>query len=131
MVLKVPVFATVLFGIVPATLELLVNAILAASFSVPEGVVVRVHWASVPLWLLTWLAVLVGYVALIFAAAGRVGRLGAFALIVGALAMAYAAVSGTATYLLLPSAVVALAHAVVHFVGHRKRTVQQGASDAA
>jgi ABC-type antimicrobial peptide transport system permease subunit len=106
----VVVLATILLGIVPATFELLLSALQYSTLrtGVPEGIVVVFDWRQVVAELLVVTGVLAGYVALIFAAGGRVSGRVAVALSVGAIAMAYAAVFGSAYWLALPTVVAAI-----------------------
>jgi len=127
----VVVLATVLLGIVPATLELLATALLSWSVSagLPEGIVMVVRWYQVVETLLIMTGILIGYVALFFAAGGRVSGRVAVALSVGAVAMAYAAALGSASWFALP-AVVAAGHAA-YFLFSRRRRLQEHARGAA
>jgi hypothetical protein len=128
----VVMLATALFGILPATLELLANALFSWSASgaeLPEGIVMVVRWYQVVETLLIMSGILIGYVALFFAAGGRVNGRVAVALSIGAIAMAYAAAFGSASWFALP-AVVAAVHAA-YFLFSRRRRVQEHAQGAA
>ena len=118
------VLGTVLFGIVPATLELLVAAFFywSTAAGAPNGVIVVVDWVSTGVLCLTWAGFVIGYVALFFAAAARTSRWVAIGLSIGAAAMAYAIVSGASSYLSAPSAIVAMLHAGGYFVAQSRRT---------
>ena len=128
----VVVLATVLFGIVPATLELLATALFSWSLSgaeLPEGIVMVAPWYHGIETLLITTGILMGYVALFFAAGGRLSGRVAVALSIGAIAMAYAATVGSARWFALP-AVVAVVHAA-HFFFSRRRRVEEHARGAA
>jgi hypothetical protein len=115
--------ATVLFGIVPATLSLLANGLyyLRGITAVPEGVVVTVIWGEVVLLCLAGIAGVAGYVALLFAAAARMSARVAIALLFGVAAMVYAIALGLTPYWLGSPVIVGSAHAVSYFVRRRRR----------
>jgi hypothetical protein len=117
--------ATVLFGIVPASMALLSNAmfLLSVSAGPPEGVKVVISWLDVVLLFLVVLAALIGYIALFFAARLKMSGRVAACLLVGVAAVAYELLSEQhealiVGVLLLP-AIVAMAHAISYFVQER------------
>jgi hypothetical protein len=109
---------TVLFGIVPASLVLLTNAIflLGAGAGLPEGVQGVLSWPNLALLLLVGVAALVGYVALFFAARLKMSGKVVGCLLIGVAAVAYEILSAQhealiVGVLLLP-AIVAMAHVI-------------------
>ncbi len=122
------VLATVLFGIVPATLALLANALYYGRgiTGVPEGVVVTVAWGEIAFLCAIGTAGVLGYVALFFAATSRVSGRVAIALLLGMVAMASAIWLGLSPYWLGSPVIVGLVHAVGYLVRRRR----QGAGSA-
>ena len=116
----VVVLATVLLGIVPATVQLLGAGMSYGSlvWAVPDGIVVGIDWGEV---FVVAAGFIVGYVALFFAAKAPVTRVIGVALCVGVVAMVFGIVSGVVSYWSVSPALVALAHAVGYFVGRRNR----------
>ena len=117
--------ATVLLGIVPASVALLSNALFLLSVSAgpPEGVKVVVSWLDVALLLLAVVAALVGYIALFFAARLKMSAKVVGCLLVGGAAVAYELLSTQhealiVGVLLLP-AIVALAHVISYLARER------------
>ena len=115
--------ATVLFGIVPATVSLLANALyyVRGVTAIPEGVKVNVAWGEIALLCLIGIAGVIGYVALFFAARRRMSGRVAVGLLLGVAAMVYAIALGLTPYWLGSPAVVGLAHAVSHFIHQRRQ----------
>lgn len=112
--------ATVLLGIVPASIILLSNALFLLSVSAgpAEGVKVIVNWLGIALMLLVGVAALVGYIALFFAARLKMSGRVVACLLVGVAAVAYEILSAhhealIVGVLLLP-AVVAMAHVIAY-----------------
>jgi hypothetical protein len=119
--------ATVVLGIVPATLSLLANALyyFRGFTAIPEEVTVTFIWSEVVLLGLVGVAGIIGYVALFFAARGRLSARVAIALLFGVAAMAYAIVLGLTPYWLGSPVIVGLAHAAGYFV-ERRSAAQDG-----
>jgi hypothetical protein len=123
--------ATVLLGIVPASLALLSNALFLLSVSAgpPEGVKVVVSWLGLALWLLVAVAAVAGYIALFFAARLKVSRRVVGDLLLGVAAVAYELLStpheaAILVVLLLP-AIVAIAHVISYLArGEPMRSLQ-------
>jgi hypothetical protein len=113
--------ATVLFGIMPATLALLANALyyLRGFTAIPEGVGVTVIWSEVIVLCLVGIAGVAGYVALFFAARARISARVAIALLLGVGAMVYAIALGLTPYWLGSPAIVGAAHAASYFIKRR------------
>jgi hypothetical protein len=108
--------ATVLLGIVPASLALLSNALFLLSVSVgpPEGVKVVVSWLGLAFWLLVAVAAVAGYLSLFFAARLKVSGKVVVGLLLGVASVAYEVLStphetAILVVLLLP-AIVAMVH---------------------
>ena len=82
-------FATVLLGIVPATLSLVSSALYywQGFVAIPEGASIAVEWNQPLVLGVLGAAGVVGYIALFYAARGRVGGRVAVALLVGVVAM--------------------------------------------
>ena len=118
------VLGTVLFGIWPATAELVVTALFYWSrfTGIPDGIVMVVPWVGIGLTCLIWAGYVAGYVALFFATAARIARWVAIALLIGVAAMALAIVSGEASYVSVSPAIVAALHAGSYFVAQSRRT---------
>jgi hypothetical protein len=117
--------ATVLFGIVPASLALLSNALFLLSVSAgpPDGVKVVVSWLGLAWWLLVAVGTVAGYIALFFAARLKVSGKVVGALLLGVAAVAYELLrtpheTAILVVLLLP-AIVALAHVISYFARGR------------
>lgn len=115
---RLSMFATVLFGIVPATFTLLANALyyLQGLMAIPEDVAVNLVWGEVVMLCVVGLAGVVAYVALFFAARGRVTGGVTLALLFGVAAMAYAVMIGLTPYWLASPVIVGLAHAIGYFL---------------
>jgi hypothetical protein len=118
--------ATVLFGIVPATLALLANALyyLRGVTDIPEGVEVAVAWSEIAFLCLIASAGVLGYVALFFAARLRVSGRVAIGLLVGVVAMVSAIWLGLSPYWLGSPVIVGLAHAVNFLRQRRQASVE-------
>jgi hypothetical protein len=114
--------ATILFGIVPATLALLANALYYARgiTDIPEGVEVAVAWSEIAFLCIIASAGVLGYVALFFAARSRVSGRVTIGLLVGVVAMVSAIWLGLSPYWLGSPVGVGLAHAVNYFVQRRQ-----------
>lgn len=111
--------ATIVFGILPATFALFVNALYYARslLAIPEGVAVNVIWGEVFMLCALGLAGVAGYVALFFAARRRTTGAVTVALLFGVAAMTYAIVLGLAPYWLGSPVLVGLAHAAGNLFG--------------
>jgi len=116
------VIATVVFGIVPATFALLANALyyFRGIAEIPEGVAVNIEWGEIVFLVLIGAAGLVGYVALYFAAANRVGGKVAVGLLIGVAALASAIWLGLSPYWLGTPLIVALAHVASYWMRRRR-----------
>jgi hypothetical protein len=117
--------ATVLLGIVPASLALLSNALFLLSVSAgpPDGVRVAVNWLGLALWFLVAVGAVAGYIALFFAARLKVSGKVVGALLLGVAVVAYELLrtpheTAILLVLLLP-AIVALAHVISYFARGR------------
>jgi hypothetical protein len=112
-------FATVLLGVVPATLTLLANTLyyLQRLVAIPDGAVVNVVWGEVVMLCAVGLAGVAGTIALFFAARGRTTGGVTLALLFGVAAMIYAIVIGFTPYWLGSPVIVGLAHAIGYFPG--------------
>ena len=114
--------ATIVFGIVPATLALLANALyyMRGLTEIPEGVEVAVAWSEIAFLCVIAGAGVLGYIALFFAARSRVNGRVAMGLLVGVVAMVSAIWLGLSPYWLGSPVTVGLAHAVNYFVQRRQ-----------
>jgi hypothetical protein len=119
---------TILFGIVPATLTLLANALYysRAVTALAEGVTVEVAWGEIVFLALIGVAGVLGYVALFFAAAGRVGGRAAIGLLIGVAALASAIWLGLTPYWLGTPLIVGLAHGAEYWMRRQQRPVDEG-----
>ena len=119
--------ATVLFGIIPATLTLLANALyyVRAITAIPDGVNVTVAWSEIAFLCAIGSAGVLGYVALLFAARARLNGHIAIGLLVGVVAMLSAIWLGLSPYWLGSPVLIALAH-VVGYLIHRRREATDG-----
>jgi hypothetical protein len=106
--------ATVVFGIVPATVTLLANALyyLQGFAAIPEGAAVNVVWGEIAMLCVVALAGVIGYVALFVAAFGRTTGYVVLALLLGVAAMGYAIALGLTPYWLGSPLLVGVAHAI-------------------
>ena len=113
--------ATILFGVVPATLSLVANALyyVRGMTEIPEDVAVVVVWGEVLLLCVVAAAGVVGYVSLFFAARGRVGGGVVIGLLLGVAAMSYAIALGLTPLWLGSPVLVGLAHVAGYFVRQR------------
>lgn len=118
--------ATILFGILPATLSLLANGLyyLRGMTDIPEGVPVVIVWGEVLMLCVVAVAGLVGYVSLFLAARGRVGGGVVVGLLLGVASMSYAIALGLTPIWLGSPVIVGLSHAAAYFV--RQRAQQRG-----
>jgi hypothetical protein len=110
--------ATIVFGVVPATLALLANALyyVKGLTAIPEGVTVNVAWGEIVFLVLIGAAGLLGYAALLFAAADRVSGKVVIGLLIGAVALASAIWLGLASYWLATPLIVAAAHIAAYWL---------------
>jgi hypothetical protein len=118
--------ATILLGVVPATLSLLANALyyVRGLAEIPEGGAVVVVWGEVLMLCVVAAAGVAGYVSLFFAARGRVGGRVVVGLLLGVAAMSYAIALGLTPIWLGSPIAVASAHVAGYFV--RQRAQQKG-----
>jgi hypothetical protein len=125
--------ATVLCGIIPATLTLLANALyyVRAISAIPEGVSVTVAWSEIAFLCAIGSAGGLGYVALFFAARVRVNGRIAIGLLVGVVAMLSAIWLGLSPYWLGSPVLVALAHVVGHLMRRRRQAADGEARSTA
>lgn len=110
--------ATALFGIVPATLTLLANALyyLQGVTAIPDGVAVNVIWSEVIFLCVVGFAGVAGYVALFFAARERTTGVVTIALLLGVASMTYAIVLALTPYWLGSPVLVGMAHVIAYFM---------------
>ncbi len=113
--------ATIVLGIVPATLTLLANGLyyLQGLTAIPDDAAVNVVWGEVVMLCAIGLAGVAGYVALFFAARGRRTGVVAVALLFGVAAMVYAIVVGLTPYWLGTPVLVGLGHVVAQHLRPR------------
>jgi hypothetical protein len=118
--------ATILFGIVPATLALLANALyyVRGIADIPEGVEVAVAWSEIAFLCLIASAGMLGYAALFFAARLRVSGRVAIGLLMGVVAMVSAIWLGLSPYWLGSPVIVGLAHAIKYLLQRRQASVE-------
>jgi hypothetical protein len=120
--------ATILFGIVPATLALLANALyyVRGITDIPEGAEVAVAWTEIAFLCVIAGAGVLGYVALFFAARSRVSGRVAIGLLVGVVAMVSAIWLGLSPYWLGSPVIVGSAHAVNYLIHRRQAGGEPG-----
>jgi len=125
--------ATVLFGIIPATLTLLANALyyVRAITAIPDGVNVTVAWSEIAFLCAIGSAGVLGYVALLFAARARLNGHIAIGLLVGVVAMLSAIWLGLSPYWLGSPVLIALAHVVGYLIRRRREAADGDARSAA
>ncbi|HUQ52224.1 MAG TPA: hypothetical protein VM692_08370 [Gammaproteobacteria bacterium] len=114
---------TIVFGIIPATLSLLANALyyLRGMTEIPEGAAIVVEWGEVLMLCVVAVAGVVGYVSLFFAARGRVGGGVVIGLLLGVAALSYAIALGFTPLWSGSPVIVGLAHVARYFTRQRAR----------
>jgi hypothetical protein len=125
--------ATLLLGIVPATLALLANALyyLRAVTAIPQDAAVTVAWGEVAVLCLLGIAGLIGYVALFFAAWAHVNGRVVIGLLLGVVALVFAIGLGLSPYWLGSPAIVGVVHAVRYFTRRRHQAASERGRSAA
>ena len=119
--------ATIVFGVVPATLALLANALyyLKGITAIPEGVTVNVAWGEIAFLVLIGAAGLIGYAALLFAAAGRGNGRVVIGLLIGTVALACAVWLGLTPFWLATPLIVAAAHVAAYWMRRERALTGQ------